>query len=397
MNIVTVKKAREGVLRRKHPWVFSGALEALSSRILPGDICQVLDARGSVLGFAFVNPKSDIACRMLSFGKSFDPSTFIEDRLLSAWHEREILVSKEISTAFRVCNAEGDGLPGLIVDIYDDAAVLQISTMGMERCKERVVATLKSLGICRIYEKSKGSSRVREGLSAEAAGCLFAPAEESDPQAIISEHGLCYTVPLLSGQKTGFFLDQREMRLLVQRLSSGKSLLNCFAYSGGFSFNALRAGAKAVVSVDSSASACASMAANAALNQLQDDPRHQIVCDDVLKFLRASREKFDVIILDPPPYVKKAKDQKRGFKHYQELNQLGLERLAPGGILLSFSCSPFFSEEEWQQMLSAAMMAAGCNLRLLALHRHALDHPVALSHPEGRYLKGSVLQKAHYE
>jgi 23S rRNA (cytosine1962-C5)-methyltransferase len=265
--------------------------------------------------------------------------------------------------------------------------------MGMERCKERVVAALISRGITRIYEKSRGSARTLEGLPLEASGCLHGDTGESDPLAIISEHGLDYEVPLLSGQKTGFFLDQRDMRLFLRGLSPGKKVLNCFAYSGGFSFNALIAGATSVVSVDSSAAACEAMARNTLRNPHVDASRHRIVADDVLRFLRGTNEKFDLIVLDPPPYVKKAKDVKRGFAHYQELNQLGMEHLSKGGVLCTFSCSPFFGEEDWERMLAAAMMASGRSLRILGQHRHALDHPVALAHSEGRYLKGSIIKE----
>jgi 23S rRNA (cytosine1962-C5)-methyltransferase len=395
MFSVTVKKIREGVLRKKHPWLFSRALETLPSTIMPGDICQVVNSSGTVLGFAFVNPKTDLVCRMLSFARTFSVDTFIETRLAAAWQERKHLVPSSTSTAFRLVNAEGDGLPGLIVDCYGETAVMQISTMGMERCKDRVIASLQELGIKRLYEKSSSAARVLEGLSPKNEAWLVhdqTPAT-SDEVVEISEHGLRYQVAIEGGQKTGFFLDQREMRALLRQFAPGKSVLNCFAYSGGFSYNALKAGASRVVSIDSSSAACASMRVHGVLNNLSEEStNHQIITGDVPEFLRTTKDKFDIIILDPPAYVKKAKDVKRGFAQYLELNRLGLDRLNPGGTLFTFSCSPFFGDEEWQAMLAAAMLASGKWLRIMAQHRHALDHPVALSHPEGRYIKGTVVK-----
>jgi 23S rRNA (cytosine1962-C5)-methyltransferase len=398
MQSVTIKKAREGVLRSKHPWIFSGALEPIARSIQAGDICQVRNAAGTSLGFAFINPHTDLACRMLAFSKEFNPETFIEERISAAWAERKHLVPSSVSTAFRLINAEGDGLPGLIVDCYADTAVVQISTAGMERCKERVLARLRSLGIARAYEKSSSSARIHEGLPAENIQWLFGkPEQDGEYLTSIVEHGLQYKVSVESGQKTGFFLDQREMRLLLRQFAPGKSVLNCFAYSGGFSLNALKAGARSVVSIDSSHSACEAMSEHTELNGLAADNRHRILCEDVIRYLRTCDEKFDIIILDPPAYVKKAKDQKRGFQHYQELNRLGMQRLNKGGTLFTFSCSPFFNEDHWNDMLAAAMLASGSSLRMISQHRHALDHAVAFSHPEGRYLKGTVLKDFAYE
>lgn len=400
MQSIIIKKSKEAVVRRKHPWIFSGAIERISSGIVCGEICQVLTDTGELLGFGFVNPNTDLVCRMLSYSKEFSPDNFIEKRLLAAWEERKYLVPGNASNAFRLINAEGDGLPGLVIDIYNKIAVLQISTIGMERFKEKIVSTLqKRLEIERIYEKSSSGARVLEGLEAKSMGWLLGESGkdfDKGDEVKIHEHEIYYQVPIVSGQKTGFFLDQREMRFFLRQFAENRSVLNCFAYSGGFSLNALKAGAASVVSIDSSKSACEAILVNCSNNGFDSQHNHEIICADVISFLKNTDKNFDVIVLDPPAYVKRAKDQTRGFKHYMELNKLGMSRLKKGGVLFTFSCSPFFTDEHFQKMIGHAMLASGKNMRIIANHRHALDHPVALNHSEGRYLKGCVLKEYSY-
>jgi len=388
MTHVTIKQSKAKLLQNRHPWIFSGAIHTLP-QVEAGSIIRVEMQNGDFVGFAFVNPKSDIVLRMLSYHAEFKAKDFVKKRLLAAAKEKALLVPKTTSNAFRLVNAESDGLPGLIIDIYNDTAVLQISTLGINLHLEEIIETLdKDLKLNQIYEKSTAPSRVKEGLPKQSL--CWHKGEQS--QVSILEHGIQYTVNVVEGQKTGFFLDQREMRFLLQTLAHEQSVLNCFAYTGGFSLNASKGGAKKIVSIDSSAPACKAIKEHFDLNNLKTS-NHEIRCEDVLEFLKNSEELFSLIILDPPPYVKRSKDLSKGARLYSEINKLALKRLAPQGILFSFSCSPFMPESELQKAIFHAAQETKRHLRIIQKHSYAKDHGVSIFHPEGSYIKGFIMKE----
>ena len=389
---VIIKQSKAKLIQNRHPWIFSGAIHKIPP-VEEGSIVRVEIQSGDFVGFAFVNPKSDIVLRMLSYHPEFKAKGFVKNRLLAAAKEKAILVPKKTSNAFRLVNAEADGLPGLIIDIYNDTAVLQISTLGINAHLKEIIETLdKDLKLNQIYEKSTAPSRVKEGLPKQSL-CWH---KGENPQVSILEHGIQYTVNVVEGQKTGFFLDQREMRFLVQSLANEQSVLNCFAYTGGFSLNASTGGAKKIVSVDSSALACKAIKEHFDLNNL-NTTNHEIKCEDVLEFLKNSEELFSLIILDPPPYVKRSKDLSKGARLYSEINKLALKKLAPQGVLFSFSCSPFMPESELQKAIFHAAQESKRHLRIIHKHLYAKDHGVSIFHPEGSYIKGFVLKEGGFD
>ncbi len=387
-----LKREKESLINRKHPWIFSGAVKNMTPAEV-GELCEVVGEKGDFLAFGFVNPSATIACRVLSYDPQFSYLSFIEDRLTAAYEEKKSLLGDLEQAAYRLVNAEADGLPGLIIDIYDKVACIQITLLAIEQRKEHLVSFLtRKLGIIAIYEKSTAAARKIEGLPSTSgwlAGSI--PAGE---RVFIKEHGLLYGVAIETGQKTGFFIDQRDMRFLARRLSAGRSVLNCFAYTGGFSINALAGGATRVVSLDTSESACRLNEENTKQNGFDD--KHEILCQDVYDYLKNSKETFDLIILDPPPFVKKANDLRQGSRHYLELQRLGFSRLKKGGILFSFSCSPFMPSEDFHRVVSQAATSAGKQVKVLTEHHHAFDHGVLLSHPEGGYLKGIVVKEVAF-
>ena len=292
------------------------------------------------------------------------------------------------NTGYRLINGEGDHLPGLIVDVYNKTAVIQIGTLGMERLKPLIVENLQRLvNLEGIYERSESSSRVQEGLPT-ATGVLHGIVP---PRIQISEYGMKIFVDVVQGQKTGFFLDQREMRALVRQIAPGmQSVLNCFSYTGGFSIAAGLAGVSHVVSVDCSADALAIAAENAAANGLAVDSQ-QCVTADVFDFLKSNREQFDLVIVDPPAFAKKKSHVQNAARAYGELNRLALERVSAGGYLLSCSCSHYLEEGLLGQILFQSARDIGRQASIVQRQRLALDHPVSIYHPEGAYLKSFLL------
>lgn len=396
MNLLhlIIKKEKKSLIQKRHPWIYSGAIKHIPKELKQGDVCALACEQGNILAYGAVNPKASIVFRVLSFEANFDPSHLIEKRIIKAVKERRDLISKDTTNAYRLINAEADGLPGLIVDIYSDVAAIQISTAFIDKNKQELIdAIVKHAKIKAIYEKSTAKSRSLEGLES-FAGWLYGN-EQKDIS--IYENGLTYQVDVISGQKTGFFLDQRQMRFLVRTLSMGQSVLNCFSYTGGFSLNAIIGGARSVTSVDSSESASEKTKLHEQINNLTGKTDHKIICADAFKFLKETNETFDLIILDPPPFVKKSQDITKGFKHYLELNRLGMNALKPSGMLLTFSCSPFFSEEDFLKMISMAAALESRSLRVISNHLHGYDHPVLINHPEGKYLKGYVLKEQNYD
>ena len=387
---ITLKKGRENALLRGHPWVFSGAIAAVAGRPEPGDIVLARSASGHPLALGFYNPLTDIAFRSLTSRCEENISQYFWQSRLNAAHKLRQKVVDEQTNAYRLINAEGDGFPGLIVDVYDSTVVMSIATAGMEKQKSHILnALISQLKPARIYEQSEGRSREMEGLE-KRSGIIFGD-DQCDPVEI-TENGLKFEVDFVAGQKTGFFLDQRVNREKLGALSRDAQVLNCFCYSGAFSVYCAEGGARRVVSLDISKPACALARKNLHLNWFSAE-NHPVVEADVFAYLRTTQENYSMIILDPPAFAKDRKDVTKAARGYKEINLQAMKRLASGGILATFSCSNFIDEDLFYRIVLSAARDAGADLQVMARLEAGPDHPVLLGHPEGRYLKGLLLVK----
>jgi 23S rRNA (cytosine1962-C5)-methyltransferase len=385
---IFLKPGREASLLRGHPWIFSGALASVEGKPEPGDIAVAVTHEGVPLALGFYNPVSDISFRLLTTDTTTSIDTlFWQKRIREAITLREKVVP-EGTTAYRLINAEGDWMPGLIVDRYGDYLVLSISTAGMEQHRHGILNVLseelKPLGV---YERSEGRARQLEGLEDRT----FSVYGEQPPEAIeITENRLHFKVDIIKGQKTGFFLDQRPNREIVEQFSSQAEVLNCFSYTGAFSVYAARGGATRVVSVDSSETASEIARYNLQRNSFPTE-RHPVFRDDVFSYLRKTDELFDVIILDPPAFAGSKKDIAKAARGYKDINLYAARHLREGALLVTFSCSNYIDETLFQKIVLGAIRDAGKTARLLHLMGPGQDHPTNLAHPEGRYLKGLLL------
>ncbi len=382
---VVLKAGKEKALLKQHPWIFSGAI-ASSPLFENGEILPVFSSDGQFLAKAYFHATNSIAGRILTFEDEpvYDA---IEKRLDRAIALRMRLFDREKTNAFRLINAEGDELPGLVADLYDDILVVQINTSGMAALKPMLVELLcKKMHLKGIFEKSISASRRLEGLS-DSQAVLFG---ECPKEVLVKENGIFFLVPIQEGQKTGFFLDQREMRQCVMSHAFGKKVLNCFAYTGGFSLFALHAGASHVTSVDTSATACHIAMENTLLNRF-DKERHSVIHGDVFHFLKENPLDFDLIILDPPAFAKKRGDVEQACRGYKEINRTALEKMPSGALLLTCSCSHFVDTILFQNLLFQAALEAKRSVKIIARHLQAKDHPLSLFHPQGDYLKGFLL------
>jgi len=385
---ITLKKGREAAILRGHPWMFSGAIAAVTGAPGAGDIVLAKDSAGKPLALGFFNPRTDIAFRVLTRNcATIISADFWHRRLQVACGLRQKIINPQ-TNAYRLINAEGDGFPGLIVDVYDSTQVISITTAGMEKQKKSILdALISQLKPAVIYEQSQGRSRVLEGL--ENNTCFL----QGDDQAgivEITENGLKFAVDFIGGQKTGFFLDQRSNREKIGALSCNAHVLNCFSYTGAFSVYCAAGGAKRVVSLDISKTAGGAARENLHRNGYSSEV-HTVVETDVFAYLRNSQETFDLIILDPPAFAKTKRDVTKASRGYKEINLQAMKRLVPGGILATFSCSNFIEEDLFCKIILGAARDAGIDLRLLARLEAGPDHPVLPGHPEGRYLKGLLL------
>ncbi len=379
---------RERSLIKGHPWLFSGAVASCEGLPGPGDLVQAVSAAGEPLAVGFYHPRNSIAFRSLTR----DPEArvdagFFRHRIARARLLREKVVTGQ-TDACRVINAEGDGLPGLVADRYGQYLVVSFSTAGMERFRSKVLEGLKKeFQPTAIYERSEGRARNMEGLADQTGSAM---GRMPPPLVEIRENGLSFDVDIISGQKTGFYLDQRVNRELVGALCRGARVLNCFSYSGGFSVYAGCGGAAQVTSVDVSSAATRLAAANWRKNDLPADA-HRLVTADVFDYLRQVDEPYDLIILDPPAFARNARDVDSAAAGYKEINRQGIKKLKEGGLLFTFSCSNFIDETLFEKIVLAACRDAGKEARLLKALGPGPDHPVDLGHPEGRYLKGLLL------
>lgn len=381
------------LIKLHHPWLFTDAIQPVSD-ISDGEICDIyLSNRKTFFARGYYNSKSKIVVRYLTrdpnemIDKSFFENRFRELKLM-----REQFINVKETNAYRLVFAESDGLPGLILDRYDETYIVQIHTLGMEKLKDLLVEAIKKVFQPKtIYERSDAQVRFQDGLNDNPSQLLFG--EEPANEIMVNENGISFLADVVHGQKTGLFLDQRENRKTIQKYSSGRNVLNCFSYSGSFSVYAALAGASRVASVDISKNAIAAADRNFALNKIAE--KHEGTVADVFDYLDASEAgKFDMIILDPPAFVKNHKSLKKGMSGYLHINEAALKILPHNGILVTSSCSSLVTDEMFQKMLSIASHRTHCTLKVLEIRHQPPDHPFNLDFPEGKYLKFWICQKS---
>ncbi|HAP70150.1 MAG TPA: RlmI/RlmK family 23S rRNA methyltransferase [Flavobacteriales bacterium] len=378
MKTISLKKGKESSLKRKHRWVFSGAIGKFTEQPENGELVSVEDFQGDYIGAGHYHNGS-IAVRMLTFNKERIDQTFWNQRFQEAFAVRKGLglLTKE-TNCFRLIHAEGDGLPGCVVDIYNDCAVVQSHTDGMANCSKEIKKALENINGLKL------NSIYHRNLASKQHEFLKGLKEETE----VLENGIKFKVNWVNGQKTGFFIDQRDNRSLVGEFSKGRKVLNTFSYTGGFSVYALANGAKKVTSVDISQPAIDLAAENATING--SDKNHEAICEDAFKFVEKA-EGYDMIILDPPAFAKSIKARHRAVQGYKRLNEMALKKIAPNSLLFTFSCSQVVNPQMFESAVLAAAINAGRNVRVLKRLGHAIDHPVNIYHPEGEYLKGLML------
>ncbi|HPE76299.1 MAG TPA: class I SAM-dependent rRNA methyltransferase [Draconibacterium sp.] len=384
-----LKPGKEQSLKRFHPWVFSGAIAKAEGKPQEGDLVNVFASNGEFLAMGHCQVGS-IAVRILSFEPAEANYDFWKSKIENAWNVRQSLGLTDSSetNVFRLVHAEGDGMPGLVVDFYNGTAVIQTHTVGMFLVREMLVEALKEvLGdkLKAVYDKSGKSLPYKAEISAEDGYLL---GEDSEKEVV--EYGLRFKVDWVEGQKTGFFIDQRENRCLVQQFAKNRDVLNMFCYTGGFSFYAMKGGARLVHSVDSSAKAIELTKQNVDLN-FEDDTRHEAFAADAFEFMRDIKNKYDLIILDPPAFAKHRDAVQQALQAYKRLNARAFEQIRSGGIVFTFSCSQVVSKEKFREAVFSAAAISGRNVRILHQLTQPADHPVSIYHPEGEYLKGLVL------
>jgi 23S rRNA (cytosine1962-C5)-methyltransferase len=392
MNSLFLKKGRERSVKRCHPWVFSGAIEKVVGDAQPGETVQVRDIAGNPLALAAFSPQSQIRARVWTFNLEEEiDAAFFRRRLTRALALRESLPAARHTNALRLVNGESDGLPGLVVDRYADVLVVQILSAGIERWRDPILDLLIEISGCEaVFERSDAEVRTLEGLEPRTG---FVRGNRNASRCPISEYGLNFRVDVEQGQKTGFFLDQRENRQRVRALAAGREVLDGFCYTGGFALAALAGGAKRVLAVESSAPALEVAKENLSANPL-DASRVEFVQADVFSHLRTLRDRgahFDMVVLDPPKFAPTAAQAKNAARAYKDINLLALKLLSPGGLLATFSCSGGVSAELFQSIVAGAALDAGAEAKIIERFTAAADHPVALEFPEGEYLKGLLV------
>lgn len=386
---IYLKPKKEESLLRFHPWVFSGAIQGMERKPEEGDLVEVYSSDNRFLAIGHYQIGS-IAVRVLSFEKRPIDHQFWVDRIRSAYQLRCILglANTPNNNTFRLIHGEGDALPGLVIDMYANTAVMQAHSVGMHKCRMEIAVALKEVvgdALQNIYYKSETTLPYKADLNSENGYLLG-----QDVDDIALENGLKFYVDWQKGQKTGFFVDQRENRKLLEHYAKDRSVLNMFCYTGGFSFYAMRGGAKLVHSVDSSAKAISLTNRNVELN-FPGDLRHEAYAEDAFKYLERMGSNYDLIILDPPAFAKHKDVLRNALQGYRKLNAIAFEKIKPGGILFTFSCSQVVSKENFRLAVFSAAAQSKRNVRILHQLTQPADHPVNIYHPEGEYLKGLVL------
>jgi len=391
VNALILKPGREKSLKRRHPWVFSGAVAKVQGQPGPGETVAIGSATGEFLAVAAYSPQSQIVARVWDWEDRAIDGAFFRGRIERAVEQRRTVLDTD-TDAMRLVHGESDGLPGVVADRYGDTLVLQLTSAGAERWREAIAdALLEVSGASRIWERSDAEVRALEGL----APVITALRGAREPTRIaISEHGLQFEIDLEHGHKTGFYLDQRDNRRRVRTLARGRDVLDGFCYSGGFALNALAGAAQSVTAVDSSADALALARSNAELNRLAQP---EWLEGDVFQLLRRFRDQgrnFDLVVLDPPKFAPTAAHAEKAARAYKDINLLAFKLLRPGGLLVTFSCSGGVSADLFQKIIAGAALDAGVDAQIIERLGPGADHPVALNFPEGDYLKGLVCRVA---
>ncbi len=400
MTTVHLKPHKEESLLRFHPWVFSGAIRSIEldadyphAQPQEGEIVKVVDCKGNTLGVGHYQIGS-IAVRILEFGVGELPKDFWKTRIAAAYGVRESLglVTEENNT-YRLIHGEGDFLPGLIVDVYADTAVIQAHSVGMHYHREEIAeAIVEAVAqVDKVYYKSDDTLPHKANIQGDRVGYLIGGDRVEDKEFWAKENGLSFRIDWLRGQKTGFFIDQRDNRALLEQYAKDKDVLNMFCYTGGFSVYALRGGAKKVHSVDVSQKAVDLVRSNVAYNFGEEAP-HEAFAEEAFEFMTKNTNTYDLIILDPPAFAKHRDAVKNALRGYQRLNAKGIQSIRPGGILFTFSCSQAIDKDMFRLAVFSAAAQVGRKVRILHQLHQPADHPINIYHPEGEYLKGLVLQ-----
>jgi len=386
---VILKPGKDQSLLRFHPWVFSGAIKQIDGSVIEGDVVEVFDCHKNFLGIGHYQIGS-IAVRILSFQRVVPDIQFWIGKLSKALALRQALgfVNNPQTNAYRLVHGEGDGLPGLIIDFYAGTAVVQMHSVGMYLSRDLIYEALQAVmgnNLEAIYEKSEGTLPYKANVNPENG---YIKGKSATHVAL--ENGLKFNVDWEKGQKTGFFVDQRDNRAMVEHYAKGRNVLNMFCYTGGFSFYAMRGGSNMVHSVDSSERAIELTKANVELNY-PGDSRHEAFAEDAFRYMERSKNRYDLIILDPPAFAKHQNVLANALQGYRRLNAKAFEQIAPGGILFTFSCSQVVTKENFRTTVFSAAAKAGMQVRVINQLTQPADHPINIYHPEGEYLKGLVL------
>lgn len=385
---IILKKGKEESLKRFHPWVFSGAIQAIEEGIEEGDTVRLVNRNGDFIAVGHYQEGS-IAVRVLTFEDREINDDFWHSRISSALKMRQSIgiADSPSNNTYRLVHGEGDNLPGLIIDVYGDTAVMQAHSIGMHKVRKEIAKALVDVmesRISNVYYKSETTLPFMDAT--DMNGFIYGGSDNN----VALENGLKFRVDWLKGQKTGFFVDQRENRSLLEKYAAGKRVLNMFCYTGGFSFYAMRGGAQLVHSVDSSAKAIDLTRENVSLN-FPGDQRHEAFCEDAFKYLEKAGDNYNLIILDPPAFAKHRGALHNALKGYTRLNQKAFEKIEKGGILFTFSCSQVVTKDHFRNAVFTAAALAKRNVRILHQLHQPADHPINIYHPEGEYLKGLVL------
>jgi len=388
MHKLILKPGREKSLKRKHPWVFSGAVARVEGDPQMGDTIDVRSADGEFLAVAAYSPHSQIRARVWDWEERAIDGAFFNERIKRSVERRRALLDAGATDAMRLIYGESDGLPGIIADRYGDIVVVQLNSAGAERWREHIIEYIQQVTIAScLWERSDAEVRQLEGLPSRTG--LLHGAAPAVP-LMISEHGLLFEIGFEGGHKTGFYLDQRDNRLKVRALAKDRDVLDCFCYSGGFALNALIGGAKSVTAIDSSADALAQARRNEELNKL---PQAEWLEADVFQALRRFRDQrrdFDLIVLDPPKFAPTVSHVEKAARAYKDINLLAFKLLRPGGVLVTFSCSGGVSADLFQKIVAGSALDAGVQAQIIERLGPGADHPVALNFPESEYLKGLI-------
>lgn len=392
MNSVIIKPKKDKAIRHRHPWIFSGAVQEVIGNPHNGETVEIYDSKHEFLGMGAYSPNSQIRLRMWSFKKEQIDREFFVRKIQASCARREILKSQSEDNAWRLIHAESDLLPGLIVDQYDQILVVQILSSGVEAYRDEIFSALREVtGLTAIYERSDVEVRRLEGLQ-ERVGVISGDVPD---EVVILEGGLKFNVQIKNGQKTGFYLDQRDNRKIFSEYCKGKDVLNMFAFTGGFSIYAASHGARSVLSVDSSTEAIQLARQNMEINHLNYNPDDWVVADafQYLRKLINQKRYFDIIILDPPKFAASASQVEKAARGYKDINLSAFRLLNPRGYLITFSCSGSLTESLFQKIVADAALDAGVDASILQRLHQGADHPVGLNFPEGAYLKGLICRR----